>query len=167
MPAEHLNAGSSPVAYFMKIAIVGHEAAKFTLEMAQKANDIIAGLIGHLMDPDDFVVSGHCHLGGIDIWAEEMATQLGIGKMIFPPAKLEWSGGYRERNIQIAKACDVIHNIVVAEYPPNYKGMVFKGCYHCVKRPNRSHGEHIKSGGCWTAWLAHEKFGKPAYWHII
>lgn len=175
--------GSWPVLPIMKIAIVGHEGGKFTLDTRLRAEAIIQEIIcnaagielGEAYQPkakNVTVVSGHCHLGGIDIWAENIGMFLGTGLEIYPPAKLEWSGGYRERNIQIAKNCDVIHNIVVAEYPPDYKGMRFEYCYHCRKRVEsvtgwHGQGPHIKSGGCWTAWLAHEKFGKPAYWHII
>lgn len=92
------------------------------------------------------MVSGHCHLGGIDIWAEEEADDMGIEKLIFPPKSLRWNGGYKERNLLIARNSDIVHCIVVAKYPPHYRGMRFTRCYHCDTT------EHIKSGGCWTAW---------------
>jgi len=137
--------------------IVGHEAAKFTPETEAKARAIIRTIL----EPEGTVlVSGRCHLGGVDVWAEELCAKLGREMLIFPPAKLNWNEGYRPRNIQIAKASDKVHVIVVAEYPGTYGGMRFNNCYHC------NSSDHIKSGGCWTARyaLAH---GKEAEWHVI
>ncbi len=166
----------------MKIAIVGAEEAKFTEETQRRAKACIQGIIckgagiamGESYRPKSetiTIVSGHCHLGGIDIWAEHIGMELGCQLEIYPPKKLTWDGGYRDRNIQIAKACDEIHNIVVTEYHPKYVGMRFKSCYHCLKRGNSTllqpPESHVKSGGCWTAWLAAENFHKPAFWHII
>lgn len=126
----------------MNIGIVGHEAAKFTPYTEAAARDIIRQL---LAPTDAVLVSGHCHLGGIDIYAEEEAFIMGRPSIIFPPKTLRWSDGYRPRNIQIAATSDTCYSLVVAEYPPDYSGMRFNYCYHC-----NSH-DHIKSGGCWTA----------------
>ena len=57
----------------MKVGIVGHEAAKFTPETEHAARQIIRTL---LATPDAIVVSGACHLGGIDVWAEEIADAM-------------------------------------------------------------------------------------------
>lgn len=124
----------------MNIGIVGHEAAKFTTETEARARDLIRSLL-HF---DDIAISGHCHLGGIDIWAEEIADELGLAMKIFPPKSQSWEGGYKQRNLQIAEASDIVHCIVVAEYPESYQGMRFDFCYHCKTK------DHIKSGGCWT-----------------
>ena len=141
----------------MKVGIVGHEAAKFIPYTEQMARE----LIRQLLEPEGSVlVSGHCHLGGIDIWAEEVADFLGRPKEIFAPATYAWAGGYKPRNIKIAETADIVHNIVVAEYPPQYDGMRFEYCYHCKTN------QHIKSGGCWTAKKAKE-LGKPAFWHVL
>lgn len=137
----------------MKVGIVGHEAAKFTPETEQRAREIIRSLIC----PLDTVVSGHCHLGGIDIWAEEEADVIGAEKLIFPPKTLSWEGGYKPRNILIAQNSDIVHCIVVRELPPSYKGMRFDHCYHC----NTS--DHVKSGGCWTA----KRCKSGGVWHVI
>lgn len=136
----------------MRVGIVGHEAKKFTPETEEKAREIIRSLLL----PGDILVSGGCHLGGIDIWAEEEADKLGLGKMIFLPKTQSWEGGYRERNLMIASESHIVHVIVVAEYPSTYKGMRFKTCYHCGT------SAHIKSGGCWTA-----KRCKESKWHVI
>lgn len=133
---------------------MGSEKAKFTevTELAAKQ------LIRTILQPGDILSSGHCHLGGIDIWAEEIAKEEGCydENYIFPPKILRWSGGFRERNLKIARNSEEVHNITVSEYPSDYKGMRFKKCYHCDTT------EHVKSGGCWTA-----KKSKRAYWHVI
>ena len=159
----------------MIIGIVGSEAKKFTKETEAKARKIIRDLLTR----EDVwgVASGHCHLGGIDIWVEEECKHLqGVGPilyndslygfkpdlelLIFPPKVLSWAGGYKPRNMQIAKASQELHNITVKNLPLDYKGMRFETCYHCGT------SEHIKSGGCWTAKYA-QKIGRQAFWHVI
>lgn len=143
----------------MRKAIVGHAADKFTPVTEAEARRIIA----KILQPGDVLVSGGCHLSGIDIWAEEIARELGCydPDYIFPPKNLRWSPeGYRDRNLKIAQACEEAHVIVVKDYPPSYDGRKFDLCYHCKT------SDHVKSGGCWTAWRALD-MGKPAHWHII
>jgi hypothetical protein len=142
----------------MNIGIVGHEAAKFNVEAEETARRIIRAKLSDTHDTPVTLVSGHCHLGGIDIWAEEIATELGIPQIIHAPKKLQWSGGYKERNLLIARDSDICICIVVAELPLSYRGMRFSSCYHCgSKRP-----QHVKSGGCWTAIRS-----KHPVWYII
>lgn len=124
----------------MVVGIVGSEAAKFTPAMEEAARKLIRLCLA----PGDKVVSGACHLGGIDKWAIEEAKALGLETEEFPPASLQWEGGYRERNLKIANACDRLVCITVRGYHSGYKGMRFKLCYHCKT------SDHIKSGGCWT-----------------
>lgn len=147
----------------MKVGIVGNEGAKFTPTTEEAARRLIRLL---LAAPEAVLVSGHCHLGGIDIWAEEEAEALGRDTIIYPPENLRWvPRGYRERNIRIARDSDTLANIVVAEYPPDYAGMRFESCYHCKdRRPNPV--PHVKSGGCWTARRA-RSMGKQALWYVI
>lgn len=137
----------------MKVGIVGHAADKFTPDTEAKAREIIRTL---LLPEDAVLVSGHCHLGGIDIWSEEIAKELGRESRIYAPKRLSWSGGYKERNEQIAADSDEVHCIVVAAYPPNFTEMKFGMCYHC-----KTNG-HIKSGGCWTAHRS-----RKGIWHVI
>lgn len=141
----------------MKIGIVGHEAAKFTAKGEREARAIIWRL---LLPPDSILVSGHCHLGGIDIWAEEEAEKLGRQKMIFPPSNLQWSPGYKERNLQIARASDILHCLAVVRLAASYRGMTFNTCYHCNAT------DHVKGGGCWTMKQA-MKFHKVTQLHKI
>jgi hypothetical protein len=137
----------------MKIGIVGHAANKFTSETEAEARAVIRSLL----EPEDAVlVSGHCHLGGIDVWAEEIAEEMGRPKIIHVPKQLSWLGGYKERNERIAADSDEVHCIVVAVHPPGYSEQKWDYCYHCKTRG------HVKSGGCWTAWR-----GKKGFWHVI
>jgi len=143
----------------MRVGIVGSEYAKFTPETELRAREIIRGLI---VDAE-LVVSGHCHLGGIDIWAEQEAERFGIPMMIFPPKRLSWEGGYKQRNLQIAEHSDLLVCITVRSLPPTYAGMRFpQGCYHC-KTPAE---HHVKSGGCWTMKQA-ERMGKQTRLEIV
>lgn len=125
-----------------RIGIVGHEAAKFTKATEAMARELIRSL---LEDPCSVLISGRCPLGGIDVWAEEEADAMGREKVIFPPRTNRWLTGYKPRNEAIAATSDIVHCIVVAKYPPGYRGMRFEECYHCKTN------SHIKSGGCWTA----------------
>ena len=147
----------------MRVGIVGNEGSKFTPEGKQKALEAIA----EILRPVDIklMVSGHCHLGGIDIWAEEIADTLGIDKLIFPPKVQSWEHGYKPRNLQIVENSDKVYCITVNKLPPEYKGMTFKECYHC-RRAGRDSTNHVKSGGCWTAFQA-QKLGKQAEWIVV
>ena len=141
----------------MKLGIVGHEAAKFTPTTEARAREIIENYLSWQVNPEDnvdLVVSGACHLGGIDKWAIEQAAHDAIPYIEFPPAIFKWEGGYKQRNIKIAEESDKVICIVVKELPPEYDGMRFRWCYHCQT------DSHIKSGGCWTARYA-GKLGKP------
>lgn len=124
----------------MRIGIVGSEAAKFDPRTEQLARAIIRQNIG----PGYIVVSGGCHLGGIDIWAKEEAVQMGLQVIEHLPKNRSWSGGYKPRNLLIAQDSDRVICITVRGLPPEYRGMVFDYCYHC------NTAKHVKSGGCWT-----------------
>lgn len=161
----------------MIVGIVGHEAAKFTPETEAEAREAIRqqfyipSILSLWYEDDekkpnvDKVVSGRCHLGGIDVWTIEEANKLGIETEEFPPTELNWAKGFKPRNIQIAKTADKVVCIVVKEYPPEYKGMRFSGCYHCAKAGLPA-DNHIKSGGCWTMHYA-AKLGKATELIII
>lgn len=140
------------------VGIVGSEGAKFTPETEAEAKHLIRGLLNH---PEvTGVSSGHCHLGGIDMWAEEIGKELGLELYIFPPTRKTWEGGYKPRNISIAKTSHEVHCITLKQLPESFKGMRFDFCYHCNSR------DHVKSGGCWTVKYA-QGLGKKGYWHIL
>lgn len=143
----------------MKIGIVGHAAEKFTPETKAKAFDIIRQILADHSPSNTMVVSGRSPMGGVDVWAELVAEDLGIAKEIYPARVNSWPG-FKERNMQIARASDVVHVIVVRSFPPGFKWKRFPWCYHCGT------AEHVKSGACWTANKA-ILMGKRAEWHLI
>jgi hypothetical protein len=146
----------------MKIGIVGNGEDKFTAKGKEEATDIIWRILREAIDPT--LVSGHSPVGGIDIWAEDIAGYGGIPKIIWAPVVHQWNppdnNGYKWRNEMIANESDILHVIVVDVYPTDYKQKRFKYCYHCMKT------DHVKSGACWTAkkTLA---LDKPVEWHIV
>lgn len=155
----------------MKIGIVGHGADKFDEYSKKEAKRIIESILlfnsnsklGRVPRVKDVVlVSGHSPVGGIDIWSEEVAKELGIPMDLKVPEQYTWDAqyGYKQRNLDIAKDSDVLWIILVDKYPEGYKGMKFAKCYHCGT------SDHVKSGACWTAKQA-RKLGKEVNYHII
>lgn len=132
----------------MKLGVVGHAQEKFTHETKWLAIRVIQDRVQEF-NPE-FLVSGHSPMGGVDIYAEEVAETWDIPILIHAPKVNRWNGpgGFRERNLAIARDSDMVLVVVVRELPAEYTGMRFKSCYHCKGR----NPEHVKSGGCWTAW---------------
>ncbi|MFQ6027460.1 MAG: hypothetical protein ACE5Q6_08215 [Dehalococcoidia bacterium] len=132
----------------MKLGIVGHAQEKFTLQTQIAAHGRILDAVKK--HQPTHIVSGRSPMGGVDIYAETIASTLSIPTIIHAPKRNTWSapGGFKERNLAIARDSDLVLVVVVAEYPEGYTGMRFKDCYHCKGR----NPPHIKSGGCWTAW---------------
>jgi hypothetical protein len=143
----------------VRVGIVGHGSTKFTSDTEEAARTLIRKL---LSVPGAILVSGHSPVGGIDIWSEEIAKELGIPMEIKSPKDHAWDGsyGYRARNLDIARSSDVVNVILVADYPPNFHGYKFNECYHCHTT------DHIKSGGCWTGRQA-KQLGKRVKWWIL
>jgi hypothetical protein len=139
-----------------KLAIVGAEESKFTELGAERAIKLIQDLYQRYHPT--IVVSGHCHLGGIDIWAMEQ-REIGMRMKEFLPEKRSWTY-YKKRNIQIAEYAERVICITVDKLPRGYKGMRFPLCYHCGTT------DHVKSGGCWTTKYA-RKLGKPGQTIVI
>lgn len=137
----------------MILGIVGSEAAKFTAASEKAARKQIRTLLKKYKP--EAVVSGGCHLGGVDIWAVEEAKKLGIPVTEYLPKKLSWEY-YKRRNIVIAEVADITVCITVNKLPASYRGMRFPLCYHCNTT------KHIKSGGCWTTKYA-RSLGKEGY----
>lgn len=124
----------------MRLGIVGSEQAKFTPETEEAARRYIRTVISMAT----LVVSGECHLGGVDIFIKEEAKRLNIPYHGYPPEFHGWEA-YKKRNIQITQNSDLVICITVRKLPPGYKEKGFeKYCYHCKT------DTHIKSGGCWT-----------------
>jgi hypothetical protein len=140
------------------VGIVGSEEIKFTPDSKQRAQALIRHI---LSDPDVVeVVSGACHLGGIDVWAAEIGKELGLVVTEYPPKNRYWDTGYKPRNMQIARRSNVVHCITVDRLPETYVGMTFDLCYHCNTK------DHVKSGGCWTMKQA-IKMGKLGILHVV
>ena len=153
----------------MNIAFIGHEERKFTPRTQEAAIQEMQRILRVTEQPT--IVSGRCHLGGIDIWAEELADRLSIPKVIYPAVVHQWDGGgqdgYKQRNIKIAFKADVVVVLVVATLPPGYPPDKWNRgpCYHCAKRASDvGRPRHVKSGACWTAWYAVEELHKEAHW---
>ena len=144
----------------MKLGVVGHGANKFnTPELIAEAHERIRRNAEAL--DATHIVSGHSPLGGVDLYAEAVAQEMGQEMVIHAPTRRTWSGpgGYKERNLAIARDSDIVLVVVVDKLPPNFQGWrPPKGCYHCRNR----NPLHVKSGGCWTAWQAKERM-----WEII
>jgi hypothetical protein len=146
------------------IGIVGHGRDKFNERTELLAKDIIRDILYNAIKTyeDIVIVSGHSPVGGIDIWAEEIAMELNLLLDIKSPRQMIWDSeyGFKQRNLDIARSSDIVHVILVEKYPDNYTGQKFKLCYHCKT------SDHVKSGGCWTGKKAKE-LGKEVIWHII
>ncbi len=151
----------------MKIGIVGNNASKFTPVMETKARLVIMGILTE--HRESLLVSGHCHQGGVDIWAEEIADSFDIPKIIYTPDIRQWNPygkyGFKARNIDIASTSDDLNVIVARDYLPGYSSMRFGECYHCARHGRASHN-HVKSGACWTLNEALKR-GKSGRLHII
>jgi len=96
----------------LRVAIVGSEERKWKPEQKRKAKAFIRLILLYYADLgyDVVLVSGRCPKGGVDVWAEQIADELGVEKLIFPPKKHGWYW-YRKRNILIARHCDVLYDI--------------------------------------------------------
>lgn len=142
----------------MRLGIVGHGWEKFTPETTLECREQMENLIVEFSPT--VILSGRSPMGGVDIWAEDLATKHGIEMDIKVPKTRSWDGdyGYKARNLDIAACSDVVVCVVVRVLPPGFKGMTFNGCYHCKGR----NPVHVKSGGCWTAWKAPKQ-----EWRII
>ena len=129
----------------IKIGIIGHGADKFTKYAEEKAKIFIRELLKSF-SKEIILVSGHSPVGGIDIWAEEIAKHLQIPLDLKIPKQHTWDAeyGYKQRNLDIAKDSEMLIIILVDKLPPNYKGRKFNICYHCKSK------DHVKSGACWT-----------------
>ena len=156
-----------------RIAIVGSAADKFIPETEAKAREIINSILTEAQKKygDGLVmVSGGCHLGGVDIFSEEESFKLKIKTQIYKPQVLQWNRpgtyGFKKRNRDIAEHCNELHVVVPAKYPDSYTGFRYKACYHCGGPKDPRATDHIKTGGDWTANVAIH-LRKKVYRHII
>ena len=108
------------------LGFVGSEKKHWLLRQEKKARNFMRSLLlryiqryklGIELAPP-IVCSGHCEEGGIDIWAEEIADELGLETKIFPAKGKGWKF-YRRRNLKIIKASSRIFDIE-PEVPQTY-----------------------------------------------
>ena len=123
----------------LRVAIVGASQRRWTNSAeVKRARKFIKDLLRtyKLVYKDGLVViSGGCLYGGVDIWAVEIARELGIRTLVYPPRGHSWEH-FKERNIKIAESCDVLY------------------CIEPRTNPSR--------GGRWTLEYA-RKLGKTVY----
>lgn len=194
----------------MKIAIVGASEHKWTEEQKLKARitikDILWGYMASevypylpemIIDSSLFnitLISGHCHKGGVDIWAEEIAKELGTQTEIYPAEVHQWNDkieehselvdvhgwdlprvverytmkGYRSRNIQIAKACDVLYDIEPEGSCSHCggEGFTYEGALCVSMNCKFCKGTGNYSGGTWTMRKA-KKLGKEVHQVVV
>jgi hypothetical protein len=170
----------------MNLGIVGHAQEKFTPRTEGLARDaIIEAILRHSKaKPITRIISGRSPMGGVDLYAEDIAWQLRIPFLAHVPRVDGWHGdggppseeieetdgmkwrrewsGFRTRNLAIARDSDLVLSVVVAELPPGFAGKTFgTGCYHCDKHVGAP-PPHVKSGACWTAWKCRRR-----EWHLV
>lgn len=145
-----------------RLGIVGSEGAKFTPTTEALARAAIRSLIDKY-NPTR-VISGGCHLGGVDIWAVDEALKLHLPTEEYVPEVQQWDPpgryGYKKRNEDIVRHSDVVVCITLDVLPAGFTGPDFGSCYHHKGEKNLFAGvSHVKSGGCWTMELA-RRLGK-------
>lgn len=151
-----------------RVGIVGNGSDKFTPVGEERARRIIRQILTN-GQPWEAMVSGHSPVGGIDIWAEEEATALGVPLDLKIPTTNQWDPpggyGYKARNLDIAHDSSIVYVILADVYPAEYAGRRFNICYHHrggEGAPSVTPENHVKSGGCWTG-----KHAGQATWYII
>ena len=165
----------------MNIAIVGQEEHSWNHNQIPLVKSKIQSILS--TSKDMTLISGHCPKGGVDIWAEEIASTHGIKKVIFKPEVNQWLDkeiiidaplslscknvvtqiGYKTRNIKIAEACDILYCIVSASRHPDCVSNAFPAnlyCKHCQV------WGHPTNGGCFTLKEA-KKLNKETHLIIV
>lgn len=90
----------------MKLAIVGSTSLIGKEEVYKIIEEVI-----EKYKPSTIISGG---AKGVDSMAEEVAKKRGISTEIFLPKVNRWEG-YKERNLQIAKGCDVLVRIAARD----------------------------------------------------
>ena len=106
-----------------------------------KAQETIQDILDGFPPESIVMVSGGCPKGGVDEWAERIATELDVPRVIFEPEKEEWKY-YKKRNIEIVEFVDIlicIEPMWVQEFGAHRKYFVPEINAFCRR-----------SGGTWT-----------------
>lgn len=88
--------------YDVALAIVGSRAKWWHPRSVEPVKAIIRATLT-LWRPDA-VISGRSPGGGVDVWAEELARELGFPFLPFPP-RARTTAAYHERDLAMAEAC--------------------------------------------------------------
>lgn len=120
----------------MKIAIVGTSHA-LTENEERDIQQLIANILNDYDRDSDEIISGGAK--GVDIMAIELASSRGFIFHTILPESEKWEGGYKERNLKIAKMCDALYCISIPERSKKER------CYH-----HTPPAKHQKTAGCWT-----------------
>lgn len=98
----------------MRLVIVGSMGKTWTADEVPAVKDVIRSVIERYKTDDqteEFIVgSGESPAGGVDIWAREIATEMGIPFVPFPPRFRGWPA-YKERDQQMADWCTALVRI--------------------------------------------------------
>ena len=134
----------------MKVAFVGADGTKWDQRTETIVRLKMRNIMRYYMSayPNNFIpISGHSPKGGVDIWAEEIAKELGLEMKIFAPEVFAWEDeekvGYKKRNIMIAEECYILF-----VFSPSINGKV------------------VWNGGLWPANYA-ENLGKNVHKIVI
>jgi len=173
------------------IAIIGNGKDKFTSEQAVFAKMLIRELLTQPSEEKIALTSGHSIMGGVDIWAEEIAKEVGAydESFIFIPQTEQWNDmciaptptQKLPKNHKCWDKCYANYhwldgyqsrnqkiaeaaNIVYVIVSAQYPSNYLDKKYSLCYHCKKT--DHVKSGACWTAKYA-EKLGKRAIWHII
>ena len=104
----------------MKIGITGHRESKW--KDKQFARQVVFEVLSKFKKRITILGSGHCPLGGVDIWAEEFAKNNNIKLKLFPPYKnLPSPERYLKRNREMIEWCDYLIAFI-SKYHPKNKG---------------------------------------------
>ena len=118
----------------MKVAIVG-TTYEFTKKEERDIQKLITDILNDYNKYEDEIISGGAK--GVDTMALESASERGFLFCTILPESEKWEGGYKERNLKIAKMCDVLYCLTIPVHD--------KKCYHHNPPQN-----HQKTAGCWT-----------------
>lgn len=161
----------------LPVVIVGAQASKFNKQTEHDAKLVIRNILlgTHRTVPPEMymlatynklqLVTGACHKGGIDIWAQEEAERTNIPVRLFKPQVRQWPDkvitvsdathlikttrykGYKSRNDQMATCGSIGFDIEPAGSCRHCGGSGFSfGDYPC----NKCRGTGAHSGGRYT-----------------
>lgn len=103
------------------------------VEQTEAAKRLIHEILSDFNPEMDEVISGACPKGGIDIWAINIAKELGFSTRTFPPRKNEWYW-FKKRNIAMANYCDIMFRIKSTLSNTNGSGFTIQKAAELEKR---------------------------------